>query len=85
MRLVGGGAAKGDVWERKRGVNLVDDWGGLVRCSEIYFFFQAEDGIRDHCVTGVQTCALPISGTPTFYSDFTQTSEGRVFTVSASL
>src|SRR5438034_11480331 len=26
------------------------------------FFFQAEDGIRDHCVTGVQTCALPISG-----------------------
>src|SRR5260221_4712353 len=26
----------------------------------IYFFFQAEDGIRDHCVTGVQTCALPI-------------------------
>src|SRR5438034_3724294 len=27
-----------------------------------FFFFQAEDGIRDHCVTGVQTCALPISG-----------------------
>src|SRR5215204_3871900 len=26
----------------------------------IVFFFQAEDGIRDHCVTGVQTCALPI-------------------------
>src|SRR5260221_2216789 len=24
------------------------------------FFFQAEDGIRYHCVTGVQTCALPI-------------------------
>src|SRR5260221_855620 len=24
------------------------------------FFFKAEDGIRDHCVTGVQTCALPI-------------------------
>src|SRR5260221_12154224 len=24
------------------------------------YFFQAEDGIRDHCVTGVQTCALPI-------------------------
>src|SRR5207248_3606675 len=29
-------------------------------CS--YFFFQAEDGIRDRTVTGVQTCALPISG-----------------------
>src|SRR5690349_24700152 len=29
------------------------------RC--IFFFFQAEDGIRDLYVTGVQTCALPIS------------------------
>src|SRR5205807_7499180 len=26
-----------------------------------FFFFQAEDGIRDYKVTGVQTCALPIS------------------------
>src|SRR5687767_15896397 len=26
----------------------------------IFFFFQAEDGIRDKLVTGVQTCALPI-------------------------
>src|SRR5437879_10766988 len=26
-----------------------------------FFFFQAEDGIRDTSVTGVQTCALPIS------------------------
>src|SRR5207248_8773903 len=26
-----------------------------------FFFFQAEDGIRDRTVTGVQTCALPIS------------------------
>src|SRR2546430_6601948 len=38
----------------------------LVRCTslpvrtELYFFFQAEDGIRDLTVTGVQTCALPI-------------------------
>src|SRR2546430_8604596 len=33
----------------------------------LWFFFQAEDGIRDLTVTGVQTCALPISiapGTP---------------------
>src|SRR5215467_13619253 len=29
---------------------------------EFFFFFQAEDGIRDYKVTGVQTCALPISG-----------------------
>src|SRR3712207_7629877 len=28
-----------------------------------FFFFQAEDGIRDIGVTGVQTCALPISAT----------------------
>src|SRR5690606_39999509 len=30
----------------------------------VFFFFQAEDGIRDFHVTGVQTCALPISQTP---------------------
>src|SRR5689334_24197141 len=32
-------------------------WSGQL-CS--FFFFQAEDGIRDGTVTGVQTCALPI-------------------------
>src|SRR2546421_5719280 len=34
----------------------------LVCCSLffVFFFFQAEDGIRDLIVTGVQTCALPI-------------------------
>ena len=29
-------------------------------CVVFFFFFQAEDGIRDYKVTGVQTCALPI-------------------------
>ena len=29
-------------------------------CFCVVFFFQAEDGIRDVAVTGVQTCALPI-------------------------
>src|SRR2546429_5382923 len=29
-------------------------------CKGLGFFFQAEDGIRDVAVTGVQTCALPI-------------------------
>src|SRR5690606_40400363 len=33
----------------------------------IAFFFQAEDGIRDFHVTGVQTCALPISGVNNTY------------------
>src|SRR5438067_5582861 len=44
---------------------------GLNRCinllcggSLFLFFFQAEDGIRDRNVTGVQTCALPISSVP---------------------
>src|SRR5204862_1951017 len=41
------------------------DVGGTARAScvgaaVIFFFFQAEDGIRDLYVTGVQTCALPI-------------------------
>src|SRR3712207_7523295 len=30
-------------------------------CYIVFFFFQAEDGIRDIGVTGVQKCALPIS------------------------
>src|SRR3712207_1696788 len=33
-----------------------------MRVCFVFFFFQAEDGIRDIGVTGVQTCALPISG-----------------------
>src|SRR5256884_1698260 len=34
--------------------------GRLTGCGRCSFFFQAEDGIRDVAVTGVQTCALPI-------------------------
>src|SRR2546426_12480060 len=33
---------------------------GLSPVCFLFFFFQAEDGIRDYKVTGVQTCALPI-------------------------
>src|SRR3712207_8100688 len=33
----------------------------MLFCYLCFFFFQAEDGIRDIGVTGVQTCALPIS------------------------
>src|SRR2546426_3318234 len=33
----------------------------FITCCLYFFFFQAEDGIRDYKVTGVQTCALPIS------------------------
>src|SRR5205823_11593423 len=34
------------------------------------FFFQAEDGIRDKLVTGVQTCALPISRSVTWHGSW---------------
>src|SRR5438552_9594758 len=37
--------------------------GGYSGAREaVFFFYQAEDGIRDDLVTGVQTCALPICG-----------------------
>src|SRR5260370_22063980 len=41
---------------------------------ESFFFFQAEDGIRDSSVTGVQTCALPIY--PRFLKRFTEYAKG---------
>src|SRR5256885_5621727 len=42
-------------------------------CWFIYFFFfQAEDGIRDYKVTGVQTCALPICADPAAGTDAEQ-------------
>src|SRR3954467_273391 len=46
-------ARSDDVWVVEVGV--VKRW--MCLCC---FFFQAEDGIRDYRVTGVQTCALPI-------------------------
>ena len=39
----------------------VREMGGRGIMSVVCFFFQAEDGMRDTSVTGVQTCALPIS------------------------
>src|SRR5687767_12069745 len=42
--------------QKNRGLKVPD----ANLCSEIILFFQAEDGIRDKLVTGVQTCALPI-------------------------
>src|SRR5256886_6833316 len=40
---------------------MVQDSGLSCSVLIMFFFFQAEDGIRDLTVTGVQTCALPIS------------------------
>src|SRR5688572_21730234 len=49
------------VLDRERGatVEQFPDGPGVVEPPDL-FFFQAEDGIRDLTVTGVQTCALPI-------------------------
>src|SRR5438309_5990627 len=46
------------------GGTLLALFGGCRRRRRHFFFFQAEDGIRDGTVTGVQTCALPISFAP---------------------
>src|SRR5256885_152133 len=43
----------------------------------VVFFFQAEDGIRDYKVTGVQTCALPISRPPTAKHDAAVRADAR--------
>src|SRR2546430_13492026 len=40
---------------------MCDIFDSYMCLSVLFFFFQAEDGIRDLTVTGVQTCALPIS------------------------
>src|SRR2546422_9049164 len=45
----------------------------LVSSSCFFFFFQAEDGIRDVAVTGVQTCALPIFADLRMISRFVET------------
>src|SRR2546429_6135455 len=47
-----GQTAEVKIWSRALVLTYVD---------VVFFFFQAEDGIRDVAVTGVQTCALPIS------------------------
>src|SRR5256885_13000345 len=48
------------------------------RFSRIVFFFQAEDGIRDYKVTGVQTCALPIFLGLTFTLKLLERHEGKL-------
>src|SRR2546421_6519943 len=55
----------GRPWHEWSSVSLTGScgpWrGALTPWQACFFFFQAEDGIRDLIVTGVQTCALPIS------------------------
>src|SRR5256885_9326641 len=46
---------------RECNAKLFRRWVSLNSGVLLFFFFQAEDGIRDYKVTGVQTCALPIS------------------------
>src|SRR5215467_15276112 len=47
-----------------------------LNCS--FFFFQAEDGIRDYKVTGVQTCALPISAEPLAFAEMNEQAAAHV-------
>src|SRR5690606_40493317 len=44
----------------------------------LFFFFQAEDGIRDFHVTGVQTCALPICGATAFLAALAERLHARL-------
>src|SRR5712672_1247615 len=48
----------------------------------VIFFFQAEDGIRDKLVTGVQTCALPICGDRRLLARSRAIIESRHWTIS---
>src|SRR2546429_1460492 len=68
---VGGRGSTDDIGVSRIGVGIVGSYAIVVSRSLVQsqvglqgsacFFFQAEDGIRDVAVTGVQTCALPIS------------------------
>src|SRR2546430_3076794 len=55
-------------WNKERGEKTILGMvrGGCNASLGYFFFFQAEDGIRDLTVTGVQTCALPICVPITF-------------------
>src|SRR5439155_2874631 len=61
-------------------LHLVDFFSFVIFCCFVFFFFQAEDGIRDGHVTGVQTCALPILDTDVALADMTS---GRTVLVGA--
>src|SRR2546430_9895210 len=62
---------------------ILSSYRGVVVHSSLFFYFQAEDGIRDLTVTGVQTCALPIcllyggSSTPCVWPCLVSTSYAR--------
>src|SRR5256886_13254724 len=62
--VVGGGTSGVNALRMAKGlgadVSILDIDVDRLRFLDLAFFFQAEDGIRDLTVTGVQTCALPI-------------------------
>src|SRR3954463_2569015 len=59
--LIAGDLYDGDWRDYRNGMFFVRQSGRHKEAGVLfYFFFQAEDGIRDYRVTGVQTCALPI-------------------------
>src|SRR3989337_3577168 len=60
-----------------RSWNVYHTRAAVESCTDCLFFFQAEDGIRDATVTGVQTCALPISSPYYVQTPKTETKERR--------
>src|SRR2546430_4117975 len=61
--MMKGGECRGLIPPHKGGRflrNRTVEWSRASSLDRLVFFFQAEDGIRDLTVTGVQTCALPI-------------------------
>src|SRR2546426_2916143 len=50
----------------------------VMQFYSFFFFFQAEDGIRDYKVTGVQTCALPIFFVPIQFTSVENDSAARI-------
>src|SRR2546429_3335612 len=59
--MVEGGSDSGEYLVRAVCDHDGCSWDRPCVLVSLFFFFQAEDGIRDVAVTGVQTCALPIS------------------------
>src|SRR2546429_4226002 len=86
--MAGGADSYLDSQARQRAWGSLREFG---RMCVFFFFFQAEDGIRDVAVTGVQTCALPISTaltcstrSPFYDANFCRTSTSMPLTTSDS-
>src|SRR5207249_7506865 len=80
LNILGATTSDGGLVSTENQIDVKDGFfhpdGTLVGSFDAVFFFQAEDGIRDRNVTGVQTCALPISISGTSSSNSVLISSG---------